>query len=91
MIALRGTVTPSQKTLKDLGPAPYKTTASQFGKVSIGKSNTATVRIRNLRAQTPYIVFAVAEDRGGLFSDVKNFQFQTKDRYNASSTTLYFK
>ncbi|CAD8173591.1 unnamed protein product [Paramecium pentaurelia] len=91
MIALQGTQQPSNKQLLDLGPALYNTTQSQFGKVSIGKTNTATVRIRNLRAQTNYVVYAIAEDRSSLFSDIKSLKFNTTNRYNASSVTLTFK
>ncbi|CAD8123188.1 unnamed protein product [Paramecium sonneborni] len=91
MIALQGTQQPTNKQLLDLGPALFNTTQSQFGKVSIGKTNTNTVRIRNLRAQTNYVVYAIAEDRSSLFSDIKSLKFNTTNRFNASSVTLTFK
>lgn len=43
MIALYGTTSPESTELLNLGPATYNTTRSIYGKVSIGKSNTATV------------------------------------------------
>jgi hypothetical protein len=60
MIALIGSEKPSEKELLEGGPPPVVTTLSKYGKVNIGKENLATVLIDKLKAQTPFVIYAIA-------------------------------
>lgn len=77
MIALIGTAKPSAEELLSQGPGPVETTLSRYGKVSIGKESSSSTIIEGLRAQTPYVVYAIAEDRAGLLSEIKNIEFSS--------------
>lgn len=65
MIALRGTAQPPLFEVRNQGPPPYLSTSSRYGKSSIGSSLIAEVTFPNLSAETEYIIYAYAEDRGG--------------------------
>ncbi|KAL4470166.1 hypothetical protein ABPG72_009091 [Tetrahymena utriculariae] len=90
MIALQGTDAPSINDLLIQKKPKWKSTRTMYGNVIIGNTNQATYTFSGLQAQVYYTCFAYAVDRSGLWSGLKQFDFQTSSRYVAADFALTF-
>ncbi|KAL4473813.1 hypothetical protein ABPG74_022677 [Tetrahymena malaccensis] len=90
MIALQGTDAPSINDLLIQKKPKWKSTRTMYGSVVIGNTNQATYIFTGLQAQVYYTCFAFAVDRGGQWSGLKQFDFQTSNRYVAADFALTF-
>lgn len=69
------------------GPPLHLTTESVYGDF-VFEGGTYTLTLPSLKAQQPYTLFLLAEDRESLLSEVLSLEFTTVNRYPAASFSL---